>query len=80
MALEKTIDRTVIDLMSDSFLKGLLDLGYCGDLSALGLPEEWSEERLLFLQRKVLMPTASLAWRFQSQTIVGRDDSMYCCG
>jgi hypothetical protein len=44
VTVKKPIDRAVIDLASDIFLKGVLDLGHCGDLSALGLCEERREE------------------------------------
>jgi hypothetical protein len=44
MAVEKTIDCAVIDLVADFFFKGVLDLGHCSDLSALGLREERREE------------------------------------
>src|SRR5713101_8851008 len=80
VTIEQSIDRAVIDLVSDFGFMGSLDLGHSGDLSALGLRKERSKERFLFLQRQILMPTASLAWCFQccrSQAIVGRDDSMH---
>lgn len=49
VAVEKPIDRAVIDLVPDLFFEGVLDLGHRGALSALSLCEEWSAERLLFL-------------------------------
>ena len=77
---QQAIDGAVIDLMSDFGFISRLDLGHGGDFSSGGLREEGGEERLLFLQRQILMPTASLAWRFQGcrpQAIVGRNDAMH---
>ena len=64
VTIKEAIDRALIDLVSNFGFKGALDLGRGGDLSVLRLGEKWGEERLLFFQRQILMPTASLAWRF----------------
>jgi hypothetical protein len=74
VTIQQAIDRAVIDLVFDLFLKGTLDLSHDSDLSTLSLSEKRGEERLLFFPREILMPTPSFAWRFdgcRSQTIVG---------
>src|SRR5260370_37507868 len=80
VTVEKPIDRTVIDLVSDSCFKGSLDQAHGSDLSALGLREERSEELLFFFQPQILTPTPSLAcrlYRCDAQAVIGRDYIMH---
>ena len=79
VTVEQTIDGAVIHLLPDSGLKGLPDLAHRGDLSRLGTGEEGGEELLFFLQRQILMTTASLPRRLHrrhSEPIVRGDDLM----
>jgi len=83
VTIEEAIDRALIDLVSDFGFIGVLDLSHGGDLSSLSLRKKRGEELFFFWQGQILMPPASLAWRFhgcRSVAIVSRDDSMHLRG
>jgi hypothetical protein len=64
MTIEQAINRAVIHSVSKTGLKGSPDLCRRRDLVGLSPGKKRSEELSLFFSREILMPTASLAWRF----------------
>src|SRR5262245_3824642 len=82
MPIEQPVDGAVLDLMTDSAFKGLLNLGSRGDFSLGSTSKEGGDKGPFFFSRQILMATTPLPWRFHrshAQSTVGRNHLMYGC-
>ncbi len=67
MSVQQAIDRAVIDQVSHSFLKGVVDLGYRRSLSLGRTGHERLEEGAFLFQREVLVTSPTFPRSFDGR-------------